>query len=142
MHECCGTNLIGCSAHGSRVARMGFEPHPLPPHEFDPGSWRTRWQHKAASRVERNCRELSMLPVMSDSGKALWRSRNDTKHPWFKGCKAFKVQKCRVHVGVKCTLLTYPNWRGEHQILPQIFFSPRRSDRPLRHGFTPKDFFQ
>ena len=54
---------------------MGFEPpswHARPhgarpplPDEFDPGSWRTGWQHEAASRVDRNFRDFAMMPVMT-----------------------------------------------------------------------------
>ena len=43
---------------------------------FEPCSWRTGWQHKAASRVERNHREHTLMPVLSDSEKALLRSQS------------------------------------------------------------------
>ena len=65
---------------------LGFEPpswhallhgaRPPLPDEFDPGSWRTGWQHEAASRVDRSFRAFAMMPVMTDSEKALLRSQS------------------------------------------------------------------
>ena len=71
------THYWSVSGQRSKVARnsardelsgvMGFEPlswhvvfhgaRPPFPDEFEPGSWRTGWQHEAASRVERSHRE-------------------------------------------------------------------------------------
>ena len=77
------------AAHSAREELsgvMGFEPpswhavlhgaRPPFPDEFEPGSWRTGWQHEAASRVERHHREHTLMPVLSDSEKALLRSQS------------------------------------------------------------------
>ena len=98
-HHGVATGFLECLTHGAgppslvaaHTAReelsgvLGFEPpswhavlhgRPPPPDEFDPGSWRTGWQHEAASRVDRSFRDFAMMSVMTDSEKALLRSQS------------------------------------------------------------------
>ena len=48
------TSILGRSGEGTRP--------PPPPLDEDPRGWRTRWQHEAACRVERQYREVNVLP--------------------------------------------------------------------------------
>ena len=75
------------SAHGV-FGVQGFEPPswrelshgarpPLrEPDEYEPGGTRRGWQHEAASRVERQHREVEILPRLTDSEKASLRSQS------------------------------------------------------------------
>ena len=54
----------------------GLRPPPREPEFHEPGGPRAGWQHEAASSVERQFRTMSVLPLLSPTGRAMLRSQS------------------------------------------------------------------